>query len=308
MYQPRLFDDPEHIVNVASVPQRSLFRYPGGKTWLIPRIRQWLNPSVRRQARLRAIRIAEFIEPFAGGGSVGLTVAAESLAEHVTMVERDEDVAAVWQTSLDPDGSAWLIEQILTFNLNYETVVELLTKTPTSNGERAFATIIKNRTYHGGILASGAGLLKYGENGKGISSRWYPATLAQRIRKITELRHRITFIAGDGLAVIAALARSENAAFFIDPPYTVNGKGKRAGRRLYRYSELNHEQLFALVATLQGDCLMTYDIADEVRELAIRHRLEYRPIPMQNTHHATMQEYLIGPDLTWLDEQTIGSG
>ena len=24
------------IVNVASVPQRSPFRYPGGKTWLIP--------------------------------------------------------------------------------------------------------------------------------------------------------------------------------------------------------------------------------------------------------------------------------
>src|ERR1700674_1531455 len=29
-------------VNVASVPQRSPFRYPGGKTWLIPYIRSWL--------------------------------------------------------------------------------------------------------------------------------------------------------------------------------------------------------------------------------------------------------------------------
>ncbi len=35
--------EPGHIVNVASVPQRSPFRYPGGKTWLVPRIRQWLK-------------------------------------------------------------------------------------------------------------------------------------------------------------------------------------------------------------------------------------------------------------------------
>jgi DNA adenine methylase len=31
---------PNKIVNVASVPQRSPFRYPGGKTWLVPIVRQ----------------------------------------------------------------------------------------------------------------------------------------------------------------------------------------------------------------------------------------------------------------------------
>jgi DNA adenine methylase len=30
------------VVNVASVAQRSPFRYPGGKTWLIPTVRKWL--------------------------------------------------------------------------------------------------------------------------------------------------------------------------------------------------------------------------------------------------------------------------
>jgi hypothetical protein len=29
---------PSEIVNVASVPQRSPFRYPGGKTWLVKKI------------------------------------------------------------------------------------------------------------------------------------------------------------------------------------------------------------------------------------------------------------------------------
>jgi DNA adenine methylase len=39
--------------------------------------------------------IKEFFEPFAGGAIVSLTVAAEKLANHVTMVELDENVAAV---------------------------------------------------------------------------------------------------------------------------------------------------------------------------------------------------------------------
>lgn len=42
---------------------------------------------------------------------------------------------------------------------------------------RAFATIIKNRVNRGGILANGASFIKNGENGKGITSRCYPATL-----------------------------------------------------------------------------------------------------------------------------------
>jgi DNA adenine methylase len=50
----------------------------------------------------------------------------------------------------------------------------------------AFQTILKNRTLHGGILAEGSGFIKYGENGKGIRSRWYPATLAKRLVNLVE--------------------------------------------------------------------------------------------------------------------------
>jgi len=51
--QMTLFDIGEQsigasIINVASVPQRSPFRYPGGKTWLIPTVRQWLNKKTKR--------------------------------------------------------------------------------------------------------------------------------------------------------------------------------------------------------------------------------------------------------------------
>jgi len=288
-----LFDAGTHnrIVNVASVPQRSPFRYPGGKTWLISHIRKWLSAS--------AAKPQWFIEPFAGGGIVSLTVAAEHLAERVLMVELDTDVAAVWQTILDVNNNEWLAEAIRSFELSHDSVRALLAREPESIRVRAFQTIVKNRVYHGGVMAPGSGLLKYGENGRGILSRWYPETLARRIRSIAAYAHRITFVSGDALQVIPQYACDENAVFFLDPPYTICGNGKRAGRRLYRHSELDHEQLFREAGVVKGDFLMTYDDAPEVRDLALAHHFEVRLVAMKNTHHAKMQELLIGRDLTW---------
>ena len=87
--------------------------------------------------------------------------------------------------------------------------------------------------------------------------------------------------------------------FFIDPPYTA-GNGKRAGTRLYTHFEINHERLFSLIESIQGDFLMTYDNDEYVRELAAHHGFNSIQIAMQNTHHAEMTELLIGRNLKWM--------
>ena len=80
---------PVHVVNVAQVRQLSPFRYPGGKTWLIPEIKKWLLKI--------GYRPSAFVEPFAGGSIASLTVAVFNLADKVVMVERDDSAAAVWK-------------------------------------------------------------------------------------------------------------------------------------------------------------------------------------------------------------------
>jgi DNA adenine methylase len=293
MLQQTLFDldaGPVPIVNVASVPQRSPFRYPGGKTWLVPWIRRWLGT--------RSASPTEFIEPFAGGGIVSLTVAAERLAGHVTLVELDAQVAAVWQTILqDEGGAAWLGAQIARFDLTPEHVRAVLAQPATTRRDLAFQTLLKNRVNRGGILANGAGLIKNGEAGRGLRSRWYPDTLRRRIMAIAAIRSRISFVQGDGLCVLRDNATCADAVFFIDPPYSVGGK--RAGTRLYTHNELDHDALFARATTLTGDFLMTYDDSPEVRERACSHGLDVQPVAMKNTHHARMTELLIGRDLDW---------
>jgi len=151
LFWPSLKD----VVNVASVPQRSPFRYPGGKTWLIPQVRRWILSMEKAPAL--------FIEPFAGGSIAGLTAAFDHLADRVLLVELDPDVAAVWQAMLNGRGRK-LADRIVEFNLTLGNVRKVLSKRHRSILDRAFATILRNRVQHGGILAPGASLMREGEN------------------------------------------------------------------------------------------------------------------------------------------------
>lgn len=273
------------IINVASVPQRSPFRYPGGKTWLIPYVRQWLS-ACESQGK-------ELIEPFAGGAIVSLTAVAEKRVRQALLVELDEDVAAVWQTILSDDAQ-WLANKIIAFSVTKSNVESILAKRPSSLREKAFAALLRNRVSHGGILANGAGLLKHGENGRGLLSRWYPQTLRNRILDIQNYKANVKFKQSDGFQILKRNAYRTDALFFIDPPYTV------AGRRLYRYSDVDHSELFRIAATLNGSFLITYDNADEIRYLASASGFQIAEIPMKGTHHSEKTELLISNDLRWL--------
>jgi DNA adenine methylase len=285
LFDPKTIISHQNVVNVSSVPQRSPFRYAGGKTWLIPKIRQWLHHQGGSDK--------ELIEPFAGGGIVSLTAVCENLVDRVTMVEKDEDVAAVWKTILN-GGAEWLGDAIMNFQLTPESAKRAIEQASESLESRAFATIIKNRVNRGGILANGASFIKNGENGKGITSRWYPETLKKRILAIDRIKHKINFIEGDAFEVCEKNVNKDNVIFFIDPPYM------KAGQRLYRYSNINHEALFDLAHKIKGNLLMTYDNNSKVQELAGNCNFETKLIAMKNTHHAKKTELIIGKDLTWL--------
>lgn len=276
------------VVNVSSVPQRSPFRYPGGKTWLIPTVREWLRQESTKK---------ELIEPFVGGGIVSLTAAFENLADHITMVELDEEVAAVWEVILNGKNE-WLAEKILNFNLTHENVNKEFSNQFKETKDIAFCTILKNRVSHGGIIAKGSGMLKNGENGKGIASRWYAKTLADRIRAINYIKHKISFFQTDAFKIIEENIENKNSYFFIDPPYTI------AGKRLYTYFNIDHEKLFYLTSKIQGKFMLTYDDTVEIRAFANKYHLDFRTIPMKTAHHMEKNEIIISDNFDWWTKTT----
>lgn len=280
-------------VNVASVPLRSPFRYPGGKTWLVPYLRQWLlslssSPSL-------------FIEPFAGGGIASLTVAFESLATHVILAELDENVASVWKTMLHGHAE-WLAKRILNFELsegNVRAELNHASDNEVTLRERAFRAILRNRVQRGGIMAPGAGLIKSGENGRGLGSRWYPDTLARRIREIGMVRSHLTFAEGDGMELIRTYGNEADCVFFADPPYT------KAAQRLYAHWQFDHRALFEAFAGCKANFLISYDNTEEIVDLAKEFGFSYRPIRMKNTHNSEMTELLIGRSFDWLEPHLV---
>ena len=271
-------------VNVATVPQRSPLRYPGGKTWLIPHIRKWLAES----------GVQLLIEPFAGGGIVSLTAVMENLVEQAAMIEIDQDVAAFWKAALYHRES--LADKVLEFALTRDAVDRLESESPQNVAEHGFRTLVLNRTRNSGILAPGASLIRHGENGKGISSRWYPATLARRLRAIAEHSNRIVFYEADGMQMLEPLLRESGceAAVFVDPPYTAGGK--RAGVRLYSHNHIDHGLLFEILKRTDANFLMTYDSAPEIVGLIQRYGFHAVSVMMKNSHHNKMKELVITRD------------
>ncbi len=295
LFNPKELDaigvSPIPAVNVASVPQRSSLRYPGGKTWLIPHIRVWLR-GIKTKPRL-------LIEPFAGGGTVSLTAAMEGLADRCLMAELDHDVAAFWKAALEYGPE--LCTMVMRFEPTRDAVNALASKRPDNLLEHGFRTLVLNRTRRGGILAPGASLSRTGENGKGVASRWYPETIVNRLWAIADHTQCIEFRETDGMRLLEAFVANRglgkvanvSTVVFVDPPYTAGGK--RAGKRLYAHNEVDHPKLFELLADCGAEFLMTYDRAPEIVSLSEKYGFHAVRVIMKNTHHARIPELIISP-------------
>ena len=277
---------PIPVVNVAQVPQRSPLRYPGGKTWLVPHIREWLATANSPQL---------LAEPFAGGAITSLTAVMENLVPRCLLVELDQDVAAFWVTALY--NSDQLIELIKEFTLTRDSVDLLEHQQPSTVIERGFRTLVLNRTRRGGILAKGASLTRTAEKGKGLASRWYPETLKQRLTAIAEHNGRIDFLEADGMTILEGMLTNRlqpGLAVFVDPPYTA--EGKRAGLRLYTHNQIDHARLFHVLAQIAqrgGEVFATYDESPEILALTEKYSFHAVRVMMKNTHHNHISELVI---------------
>ena len=271
----------DKVVNVASVPQRSPLRYPGGKTWLVPEIRKWLNGL--------EFRPSIFVEPYAGGGIASLTAVMDGYVDKAVLCEKDPELSNLWQCLID--DSEQLAQRVENFVPTIDSVRTVIADTSAHGTDAGFRTLLRNRINRGGIIAKGASMMRQGENNHGIASRWYPDTLASRIRTIGVHAAQFSIFQGDGAGLVELCQDNRSAAFFVDPPYTA--AGKRAGKRLYTHNQIDHEELFDRMSSVSGTFMMTYDESPEVIELARSRRFHLAKVAMKNTHHAVMYELLI---------------
>jgi DNA adenine methylase len=140
-------------------------------------------------------------------------------------------------------------------------------------------------------MAPGAGWLNYGDAGKGILSRWYPETLAKRIETVHRLRKKLTFIEGDGLEALREYQSTPRTVAFVDPPYVARGRG--AGLRLYRYCDVDCEELFRLVRNFSGPVIITYHRSEIVQREATASGIRCRTVNMHTAHDVAKRQLIL---------------
>ncbi|MEM7515324.1 MAG: DNA adenine methylase [Planctomycetota bacterium] len=235
----------------------SPLRYPGGKTALLE--------TVAETMRLNKIDRGQYIEPYAGGGGLALSLLFAGHVSSIHLNDVDVAIAALWRAMLE--RSEDLIEMMEAVPITVEEWERqrflYLAGHATDPMELALATLFLNRTNRSGIIKTGGIIGGRAQAGKYlIDCRFNKQTIAARIRRIAKYRKRIVFTSEDALDFIRS--RKERPAhrsfIFIDPPYF------KAGADLYTsfYRPEDHLDVAEAIGELDRPWMLTYDTAPEI--------------------------------------------
>jgi DNA adenine methylase len=257
----------------------SPLRYPGGKRRLVPYVAAGLAAN--------ELKPDLFVEPFAGGASVGLELAASGAVAKIGIADLDPYVAAFWQTTFfDCD---WLCEQVENIDVTLATWERMKRARFRSQRSMALACLFLNRTSFNGALHRRAGPIggKRGKSKYGLDCRFPRARLVQRLRACEQLatKDKVAFVrcatALETIRFTRDLATREGLSlfFYLDPPFWAKS------HLLYRYSfdDAGHRELAEALRWVHEHYLLSYDAAPEVQNLYRQHGVQTETVELLYT-------------------------
>ena len=243
---------PRHI-SVPFATQVSPLRWPGGKSKFVGKVLEQCNNDM----------MENFVEPFAGGASVGLSLLLAGRCKELYLNDIDYGIFSLFK--IIKETPAQLIEKIRNFQpskIAYkkaQTVIKNEYK-DVSPLEAAWSLLVVNRLAFSGIPKANCM--------KDPMARWNSKTLIKRIERICARAEHIHVCCMDACAYIEEMYWLPHTTIFIDPPY------REKGKQLYMnfYHDDDHKRLATLLDELfknfpGSDILITYDDCDYIREL-----------------------------------------
>lgn len=237
----------------------SPLRYPGGKGRLYPFVAAIIKNT--------GIEHPVYIEPFAGGAGLALSLLYNGIVEEIVINDYDKAIYSMWKA---------ILTQTTAF-------VELIRNTPVSvdewyhqkeiystqrekySLELGFATFYLNRTNRSGILSAGP-IGGYQQTGNYlIDARYNKDDLIKRVEKIAKYKKNIHLYNHDIRSFIRSYIPKyiDRAFVYFDPPYYKKGK------YLYKnfFEEKDHQDIHDLITELDCPWMVTYDNAQEIRKI-----------------------------------------
>jgi DNA adenine methylase len=237
----------------------SPLRYPGGKGKIANYIKLILV-----QNDLLGI---EYVEPYAGGASVALSLLYEDFASHIHINDLNHGVYSFWRAVLDqPDElCARIVDTPVTMDeWRQQRSVQSMHEPNTL--DLAFSTFFLNRTNRSGIIRRGGVIGGQDQSGPWkIDARYDKDGLCYRIQKVARFGSRITVTHLDAADLIRQLSKESEIErlFYLDPPYFVKG------RDLYDdfYGEADHATIASLVQNIDSHWMVSYDAVPYIVDL-----------------------------------------
>ena len=237
----------------------SPLRYPGGKSKITPFISLIIEKLNIEQC--------VYVEPFAGGAGVALSLLLNGKVSEIVINDYDKAIYAMWRAILEDTNrfidlvrntpltiAEWRKQKNIYTNNNKHYSLEL-----------GFAAFYLNRTNRSGILSAGpiGGDLQKGKYL--IDARYNRDALITKIQDIAKHKSHIHLYNKDIDSFIRTyLPRYQAQAFvYFDPPYY--NKGKELYKNFFEHND--HKRIADLICQLDCHWMVTYDDVEEICEM-----------------------------------------
>jgi len=237
----------------------SPLRYPGGKG----KISKFIQDVFRSNGLCDGL----YIEPYAGGASVALSLLFNEYAKKIVINDKDTSIYSFWHSVLnDTENLIRLISdtKIDVANWDLQKAIQL-DKLNQNHLSLGFSTFYLNRCNRSGIILAGIiGGRKQDGNWK-IDARFNKKDLITRIQRIADYKNRIKLYNYDALELIDVTSKEIELKklYYFDPPYFVKGQ------MLYmnHYLEQDHINIYNSIDKLKSNWIVSYDNIEFIRNL-----------------------------------------
>lgn len=284
--------DPANVVKWCTRSDISPLRYPGGKRKLAPLIADLISKT--------RVRPALFVEPFAGGASVSISLLEADYVDMIALVDADPLVASFWVTVFSPEAET-LADMVYDANVTLEEW-QRLKQSPANYGlAAAFKCLFLNRTSFSGALHQNAGPIGGMSQSSAykVDCRFNRTKLAERILELSRLRHRVRFVRNESYTktirdvrrTSIVRDRPESLFWYLDPPFFAKAD------KLYRYHfrREEHEALANEIGKIPGRWLLSYDDHPDARRLYGEHH-GYALVNLQYSARIDESERLVAKE------------
>ena len=236
----------------------SPLRYPGGKTKL--------SELIKLIIKKVGVNSTSYVEPFAGGAGVALSLLFSNSVEHIVINDYDKAIYSVWRAIVEEteDLVQLIRDADVSINEWHKQKDIYINNSDKYSLELAFATFFLNRTNRSGILSAGP-IGGYNQDGNYlIDVRFNKDVLIRKIEKIAEHKSQITVYNKDVHSLIDNyLPKFNNPFIYLDPPYFSKGQ------ELYKnyFTQEDHQKIAKMISKLNCNWMVTYDIEPIILEL-----------------------------------------